>query len=193
MYQPFYTGHIWARRYSLVGLFVTIGTKPTSVRVMLWLRQPHNMTIFCSASRQEPKDQSVNAQFLLFSQFVVRFYNPFITEARHNSFMTAMAKILGRSHLNIANRRIFPIQYSFRVIHDPERGLHIIPRSVMAHCSKTLRRPLLIGNLTACNTLYRLHAKHKSTSSCQVHCFSFSWKFGLSGLLSSRTSGRTVL
>jgi len=83
--------------------------------------------------------------------------------------MTAMAKILGRSHLNIANRRIFPIQYSFRVIYDPERRLHIFPRGVMAHCSKALRRPLLIGNLTAWNTLYRPHAKHKSSTSCQGH------------------------
>jgi len=161
MYQPVYTGHIWGRRYSLVGLFVTFGTKPTSVRVMLWLRQPHNMTIFCSASRQEPKDQSVNVQFLLFSTACCPILQSFYYRGEANSFMTAMAKILGGSHLNIANRRIFPIQYSFRVIHDLERGLHIIPRGFMARCSKTSRRPLLIGNLTACNRLYRLHAKHE--------------------------------
>ena len=98
--------------------------------------------------------------------------------------MTAMAKMLGRSHLNIANRIIFPIQYSFRVNYDSERRLHIFPRGVMSHCSKALRRPLLIGNLNPCNVLYRLHAKHKSTSSCQVHCFSISRQLGLSGLLS---------
>lgn len=112
---------------------------------------------------------------------------------KDNSFMTAMTEILGRSHLNIANHRIFPIPHYFRVIYDPERRLHVFPRGVMAHCSKTARRPTLIGKLTACNTLYRLHAKHTSTSSFQAHCFSNSRKLGLSGLPSSRESGHTVM